>query len=481
MQVEREPIPGIIQRFFTGHGQTPLEHWPPERLRAYQQAALAEQLAHVEAHNEFYRAKLAAAGVAAADFRELCDLRRFPLTDKDELRGKPWVLLCVPRQEICLTHTSTGTTGGAWSYVHYSWDDMHVRDTAAFPQVLLDVRRSDVVINALPYEMSSAGQSFQRSLQGAVGAQVVPVGKGGFYSEADKTVQVMAELSADVLITTPPYAMLLAEVAAALGLAPGRDIRLRCLWLTGEGCSAAYRRRLEELWQCAALVFYGSLECGPMGIECRRQSGCHVSAGHVYLEIVDPQTGQPLPPGEVGEVVCTTLIRHAAPLIRYRTQDLGSLEDAACPCGVALPRLHLRGRMADQVRSTAGAAAGAGESSTAESPPPAAPPSLSPLAVEEVLYRQAEMGGNYQIYLDGGALRIEAELAPAAAESNLPGAAEAARRRIRELLAGRGITADVTWVEHIPRTGGKTRRLRPLSERPLVMDQRCVLRAALQR
>jgi phenylacetate-CoA ligase len=289
----------------------------------------------------------------------------------------------------------------------------------------------------------------------------VPVGKGGFYSEADKTVQVMADLAADVLITTPPYAMLLSEVAATIGRRPGQDIRLRFIWLTGEGCSPAYRRRLEERWKCPALVFYGSLECGPIGIECRQQTGCHVSAGHVYLEIIDPQTGEPKPPGEIGEVVCTTLLRQASPLVRYRTQDLAMIDAAVCPCGVVFPKLHIRGRIVDQVAQQGSAAQ------------QAAPP-VSPYMIEDVLYSQSEMGGNYQIYTSGASLRIEAEMADGVASGDL------ARQRIIETLGRRGIQADLTWVDHIPRTGGKTRRIRPASDRDVVMSERCVLRSALK-
>jgi phenylacetate-CoA ligase len=454
-----DDLPPLLHRHF-GDVSSPIERWPVEKLRAYQQDALAEQLTHVYAHNDFYRGKFDAAGVKPDEFRALGDLARFPFTHKDELRGKPWVLLSVPKEDVCLTHTSTGTTGGAWSYVHYSWADMHERDWAPFPHELMDIGDDDVVINALPYEMSSAGQSFQRSLQGAAGAQVVPVGKGGYYSEADKTVQVMAELAADVLITTPPYAMLLAEVADAIGQKPGQNIRLRFIWLTGEGCSPAYRRRLEARWHCPALVFYGSLECGPIGIECRRQAGCHVSAGHVYLEIVDPRTGEPKRPGEIGEVVCTTLLREAAPLIRYRTQDLALIDPAPCACGVVFPKVHIRGRIADQVPGSG-------------SEPAAAPP-ISPYAIEDVLFSERAVGGNYQLYTTEKGLQIEAELAEAAA-------GEPARRRILEILGGRGIQAELNWVEHIPRTGGKTRRVRPLCERDTVMAERCVLQAAVKR
>lgn len=446
-------LTGTLERYFGRAGHGPIEHWPAELLREYQTASLAEQLAHVARHSPFYRRKFAAAGVAPGDFRALEDLPRFPFTAKDELRGDPWILLAVPKDEVRLAHTSTGTTGGDWSYILYSWDDMHAHDVACSARLLMPVERGDVVVNALPYEMSSSGQSFQRSLQAGSEALVVPVGKGGFYSDPYKTVKIMADLAASVLITTPPYAMLLAEVAAERGLRPGEDVRLKFIWLTGEGCSPAYRRRLEDLWRTLGLVFYGSMECGSIGMECPQKSGSHLSLGQVYVEIVDPASGRPLPPGEVGEVVCTVLHRRASPLIRFRTQDLGMLDDKACPCGVRFPKLHIRGRMADQVSG--------GES--------AAPP-ISPYAIEEVLFSQPEMGHNYQIYTDGGKLIIDAEFRAAEAET------AAARQRIESALRARGLACEVRAVEHIPRAGGKTRRVRPLGDREEVMRQSSLLR-----
>jgi phenylacetate-CoA ligase len=438
---------GSLAAWFTADAG-PIEHWSADRLRGYHRDALAEQIAHVAAGCEFYRGKFAAAGVAPTDFRDLDDLARFPFTAKDELRGDPWILLAIPKDQVSLVHTSTGTTGGDWSYLLYSWDDMHTHDTVPAPRLLMPVRRGDVVVNALPYEMSSSGQSFQRSLQGGFGAVVVPVGKGGFYSDPDKTVRIIRDLQADVLVTTPPYAMLLAEAAAGRGFTIGADIAPRFLWITGEGCSPAYRRRLEELWNCPALVFYGSMECSSIAIECPRKAGSHVSLGQVYVEIVDPKTGAPLPHGQVGEVVCTVLQRKASPLIRFRTQDLGFLDATPCECGVLFPRLHIRGRMVDQIAG--------GE----------AAPQVSPYLIEDVLYSQPEMGHNYQIYTDGPRLLVEGELRPGCRDD-----AGQVRGRIEAALAQRKLTAEFRWVERIPRTGGKTRRVRPLADRDQVMRQ----------
>lgn len=454
--------PELLRKYFGDLKALPIEQWPAEDLRDYQTEAVAEQIGHAYANNRFYRDKCDRAGVRLQDFRTLDDLARFPLTDKEELLGDPWVLLSVPKKDVRLAHTSTGTTGGHWSYILYSEEDMYLRDAAAFPHLLMAVREGDVVVNALPYEMSSSGQSFQRSLQGAAGALVVPVGKGGFYSDPFKTVQILAEMQADVIITTPPYALLLSEVAALpdpplrpAPLRPGEGLRPRFLWITGEGCSPAYRRRIEEAWKCPALVFYGSMECGPIGVECGAKAGGHVSAGHVYLEVLDPKTGKHAAPGQVGEVVCTVLQRKASPLIRFRTKDLAILDAAPCSCGVLLPRLHLRGRMADQIGRE-------GEE-----------PGVSPYMIEEVLYSQPEMGNNYQVYTaDGGRLLIDAEWRGGAADR------EATRGRIMNVLGQRGLRAELAWVDHVPRTAGKTRRVRLLAERERVMASASLLRKA---
>jgi phenylacetate-CoA ligase len=162
-----------------------------------------------------------------------------------------------------------------------------------------------------------------------------------------------------------------------------------------------------------------------------------------------------LPAGEVGEVVCTVLQRKASPLIRFRTQDLAFVDSEPCPCGVKFPRVHIRGRMADQLT-------GADEDRTG------AP--ISPYLIEEILFAQSEMGGNYQIYTDGNNLLIESELRTGAGDGGL------AKQRIEDALAERGLQAELRWVEHIPRTGGKTRRIRPITDRDDIMRQPSILR-----
>lgn len=433
--------PPIVDKWFGPDLELPIEFWPRDRIRAYQTEAVAEMLRHAYENSPFYRAKFDAKGVTPGDFKSLDDLAKFPFVEKDELRGDPWKLLAVPKKDLILAHTSTGTTGGDHSYICYTWEDLYISELAPPIPILVHVKEKDIVINALPYEMSSSGQAFQRSFQHGAGAMVVPCGKGGFYSDPHKTVKVIKEMEATVLITTPPYAMYLSELAEEAGYKIGEDIRLRFMWLTGEGCSNAYRRRLEAIWKCPGLLYYGSLEGGPIGIECSRQNGYHLTEGHTLVEVVNAKTGEPVDAGTVGEVVATNLLRRGSPLIRYRVQDLAYLDDTNCPCSIMSPRLIMRGREVDQIRLGR--------------------KSYSPYYIEEQLYLVPEVGHNYQMWVGEDHIVVEVELEKGVRPSE----------DLADAIAGRlqfytGAPAKVEFVDLIPRTGGKTRRVRPLSERP---------------
>ncbi|AUX48042.1 uncharacterized protein SOCE26_095680 [Sorangium cellulosum] len=190
----------------------------------------------------------------------------------------------------------------------------------------------------------------------------------------------------------------------------------------------------EDIWGCPALAYYGSLECGPIGVECTFQDGYHLAEGHVYVEIVDPDTGRVLPPGTVGELCVTVLYRRAAPLIRYRVGDLGYVETAPCPCCVERKRLVLRGRQGDQIQL--------GERS------------YSPYHVEEMLYRIPEVGNNYRLLVDRDGLTVEVELRPGSGDP-----ARVAEKIRSRLDCHFGAVKAVVPKDRIERSGGKTTRV----------------------
>jgi phenylacetate-CoA ligase len=262
---------------------------------------------------------------------------------------------------------------------------------------------------------------------------VVPVGKGGYYSTPERTLRAAFDLGATVLVTTPTYAVLMAEAAKReeIDLA---DIPLRFMWLTGEGCSPAFRERVEEIWGHPAYFYYGSLELGPIGIECEKRNGYHIAGGHVYVEVVNPATGVPAAPGEVGEIVVTELTRMASPLIRYETGDLGYIERTPCPCGIPLHRIVMRGRAGDQVKI--------GDKS------------FGPYYLEQFLMQIPEVGNWYQLFPKPDRLLIKVEPADGVAAS--PRLVKAVESQFEYAT---GLKAEVQFVEKIPRSGGKTLRV----------------------
>jgi phenylacetate-CoA ligase len=346
----------------------------------------------------------------------------------------------VPRARICQVHTSTGTTAkqlGDHAYRLLSWEDIYVSElvTRTHCSPVSPSKPGDVVAMALPYEMSSAGMAMHKTFQYAAQAAVVNVGKGGFYSHPLKTVYAMADLRANIIVTTPSYAVALADAAREAGIDVAEAVRAKLLWLTGEPCSDAFRDRLSRLWGCEALRYYGSLECGGVGAECVYHAGFHISEEHVFVEIVDPRTGRPLPPGMVGEVVMTVLNKTGAPMIRYRTGDLGLFDDDPCRCCLGSPRIFLRGREESQLRLAGGV-------------------TCSPVQLEQALFSLPEVGNSYQLVVRDGQLTVRAEVARGIEPTQV--LAEKVRCR---MACFAGEVEAVELVERIATTGGKAQRV----------------------
>ena len=301
--------------------------------------------------SEFYREKLHQARLKPEEIRSIADLSRLPLTTREEIQGKPWVLLTVPKSRICQIHASTSLSKEPRVYIPFSDDDLYrgglrpfTRGASFSPPLPMLVGEKDLVINALPYEVSHLGLLFHRILQDGVGTGVVPVGKGGFYSAPEKTLQIMKDLKGDHLFTTPAYAIHLAEKAREVGYEIGKDLKPKSVWLAGESCSPGLRRRIEAMWKTDVFLCLTSLECGPIALECGEKNGMHISTGYVFAEII-PADDPVLKLAEgVGEIVATVLWRRSSPLIRYRTGLIGSIEDTACPCGLDSPRIRFWGR-----------------------------------------------------------------------------------------------------------------------------------------
>ncbi|MFD2214431.1 phenylacetate--CoA ligase family protein [Metabacillus endolithicus] len=434
-KIKKVRMPLTIKRFF--NGTTHPDQMSQQQIDSYHLESLKHIVKNAYENNEFYRQKLDEVNMKPKDIKSVSDLSKLPFLTKDELRGKPYILLTVDKKEIALVQVSTGTTGGEEIYMMYTWNDYYLHDLAPRYPKLFEVDPGDVCLNALPYEMSAAGLAFHKTFMEGCEATVIPAGKGGAYSTPKKTLKMIKDLQPNVVITTPSWAMLLAEEAEEQQF-DLKSLQLKKLWITGEGCSPAFRGRLEELWGATANFFYGSLECGVLGIECDSHDGYHLAQAHAIVEIVDPKTGEPLDEGEIGEIVVTSALRYDTPILRFRTGDIGYIESETCSCGVTMPKFYLRGRVVDQIKYNG--------------------TSLSPFYLEEFLMREPEIGNWFEFVLakeeDNEAIHVRCELAEGVEASN-----HLADSLESKLEFASGIPFKLEFVDKLPRPQGKTVRV----------------------
>ena len=429
--VDQRSFP-LFERHFARGKTDSIETWNTARLGAYHDDALRELLLYSVERSPFYRARLSATPGILTASSVSAELEDLPCTTREQLTADPWAFVTQPMSAIAEIFVSSGTSGAPSIFVAHSYDDAFINDLAPDMPHLIPLQRDDLVINALPYEMSSAGLSFHRVFVHGIGAAVLAAGKDGCYGDPASCRRLIDAFGASALITSPSYAIRMIEGQPQPADAPPGG--LTHMWLTGEACSDSLRRRIERLWGCRANLFYGSLECGVIGIECDIQDGYHVAAGHVYVEILD-DAGGACAPGEVGEIVVTVLLRRAMPLLRYRTGDLGYLDDIPCPCGTVLPRLYLRGRRGDQLRLSTG--------------------DVSPVFVEEMLMREADVGLWYRLHDDGPELFIEIVTATDVVASDM----DIADRVATRLEYAIGTPVRVAVVDRILHGPGKVKRV----------------------
>ena len=313
-----------------------IETMPRERLRALQTERAARTLQHAYENVPFFRAKFDAAGVKPSDFSNLADIARFPFTLKTDLRDNyPFGMFAVPRTSLLRLHASSGTTGKP-TVVGYTRGDLDTwANLMARSLACAGVEPGDIVHNAYGYGLFTGGLGAHYGAE-RLGCTVVPLSGGG----TERQVALLQDFGANVLCSTPSYALNIAEVAEAMGV----DLRkapLRVGMFGAEPWSDAMRRDLQVKLGIRAIDIYGLSEILGPGVACechQNQFGLHGWEDNFLFEIVDPKTMQPVPMGESGELVITTLTKEALPMIRYRTRDITRLSDEPCSCG----RTHVR-------------------------------------------------------------------------------------------------------------------------------------------
>ena len=316
-------------------------------LKKLQSERLIATVKHEYENVPLYRARMDEKGVKPEDIRSVDDVRLLPFTEKTDLRDNfPYGLLAVDKKDIVRMHGSSGTTGkpivvGYTEGDLENWTEMMARALTA-----MGVSRESIVQNCYGYGLFTGGIGAH---QGAtrVGAMVLPMSSGN----TQRQIMMMQELGTTFLCCTPSYALYLGESIREAGLTPA-DLKLKGACLGAEPWTEEMRKRIEEILGIDAYDVYGLTEITGPGVafECEAKNGMHINEDHVLAEIIDPATGEPLPDGEKGELVFTTITKRGMPMIRYRTHDICVIHSDPCPCGRTFRKMErLMGRTDDML------------------------------------------------------------------------------------------------------------------------------------
>jgi phenylacetate-coenzyme A ligase PaaK-like adenylate-forming protein len=309
-----------------------------EHVRAWQLEALRRTLDHAVANSPFYGERLRMRG---HDLRSLEDLARLPFTTPEDLRRDPLRLLCVSQGEIerVVSMDTSGTTGRPKRLFFTSDDLERTTDFFAHGMTTMVGSGGRVLLFMPGQRPGSVGDLLARGLH-RIGATCR---SHGFVQNLDEAVRDIAVHGRDCLVGIPSQILAVARHGRLTGMLMPGDVG--SVLLSGDPVTPVLREAIAQTLGCNVFVHYGLTETGlGGGVECCAQAGVHLREADLYVEIVDPASGQPLPAGQEGEVVLTTLGRRGMPLLRYRTGDLGRLLLEPCPCGASLPRLMVRGR-----------------------------------------------------------------------------------------------------------------------------------------
>ena len=361
-------------------------------IEALQLQRLQQTVAHCM-QSPFYKKRFEEIGLKPEAIQSLQDLRKIPFTTKQDLRDTyPFGMASVPLRECVRLHSSSGTTGTPTVILHTQRDLDEWANQVARNLWMVGLRPDDVFQNSSGYGMFTGGLGFQYGAE-RLGMLTIPAAAGNSLRQ----IKFMTDFGTTALHAVPSYVTRLREVMDSVGVDPRRDTKLRVLAIGAEPHSEEQRRRIEEMMGVKAYNSFGMSEmCGPgVGFECPEQNGLHFWEDYYIVEIVDPETLEPVPDGEVGELVLTTLCREAMPLLRYRTRDLTRVLGRSCPCERNHVRLdRMRGR-SDDMMVLRGV-------------------NIFPIQIEKILMQFPELANNYLITLttddDNDNMLVEVEL-----------------------------------------------------------------------
>ena len=418
-------------------GRSELEKLQLERLK---------QTVAQASNSPYYKRLFAEKGLSVDSIQSLDDLKKFPFTTKDDLRNNyPFGLMAVPQDEVVRLHSSSGTTGNPTVVLHTQKDLDNWANQVARCMYMVGVRKSDVFQNTSGYGMFTGGLGYQYGAE-KLGCLTVPAAAGN----TKRQIKFIRDFGTTVLHTIPSYATRLAEGITEEGLNPRKDTKLRIMCVGAEPHSEEQRKRIEELLGLKAYNCFGMSEMNGPGVafECQEQDGLHIWEDMVIVEIINPETLEPVADGEVGEMVLTTLTREAMPLIRYRTRDLTNFLPGDCPCGRTHRRIaRLKGRSDDMIIVKG--------------------VNIFPIQIEKILMNFSELGMNYLITIstvgNNDEMMVEVELGDFHTDDypKLQALTKEITRQLKDELL---VTPKVKLVEKgsLPQTEGKAVRVRDL-------------------
>lgn len=324
-----------------------IETMDPEDLRQMQSEKLVKLVKYVYDRSPFYKKRFDEFGVKPEDIKSVDDIGKLPFTVKQDLRDTyPTGMFCVPNTEVVRFHASSGTTGKP-TVVGYTQNDLDAwAESLARGMTAVGLTEDDIIQVSYGYGLFTGGLGVHYGSE-KVGATTLPASSGN----TERQIALMKDLDVTAICCTPSYFSYMIEAAEQMDCSIKDKTKLRVGIFGAEPWSESLRKRIEERSGIKAYDVFGTSELsGPLFIECEMQEGMHVWSDMFLFEILDAETNDPVPDGTVGELVVTTLIKEALPLIRYRVGDLASLETSVCKCGRTHPRLmRLKGRSDDMV------------------------------------------------------------------------------------------------------------------------------------
>ena len=416
-------------------------------IEAIQLARLQETVTRVYEKVQPYRQKMDEAGVTPEQIKTLQDLKRLPFVTKQDMRDNyPFGLFAVPKDELVRIHASSGTTGKP-TVVGYTRRDLDVwTETVSRIAAQGGATEKDVAQICFGYGMFTGALGLHYGLE-KIGAAMVPSSTGN----TEKQIMFMKDFGTTLLVATPSYALRIGEVALQMGIDPKTDLQVKIGLLGSELLTEAMRMEMHKLWGDDMLVTsnYGMSELNGPGVsgECEYLCGMHVNEDFFIPEVIDPKTGEVLPPGEQGELVITCIYKEALPLIRYRTKDITRLIYEPCKCGRTTVRMeNLSGRTDDMLKIRG--------------------VNVFPSQIEEVLLGIDEIGPHYEIIVTRAnhtdKLEIRVELvSPVDAFKELQDLEQKIRHKLRIVL---GLDAKIRLESPntLQRFEGKAQRVKDL-------------------